>query len=469
MKKIVIQKYSLILSDIFSTGFAYYCSTLICNFVRDTTYHQVNLTHLSWAKIADLILLIILMWQRQIYFHRRPNWEEIRLTYRALGTLCLVNLPILFIARDQHSLLFMFVVFWVLLFVFIPLLRSLFKLVLYNLGVWQRSLYIVGLNDNAIDAYKLLSESRLLGYKIKAFVDLKSKVTEYRIGQKVIPVLDHKELLKQDKSSEIIICLDGRYLANHVKLINSLQKYFLAVTIMPQLDGLPLYGMEVNHFFGNEQLMLRLENNLSSRFNRVIKSIFDYFFTLCALPLFIAMLMVIAILIYLEDRGNPFFVQVRVGKGGKFFGCIKFRTMHNNAELMMDKWKKHDDPLYLEYVANNYKLKDDPRVTKVGKILRRTSLDELPQLLNVLYGNMSLVGPRPLLPSEVDVYLDGLFYYAQVNPGITGLWQISGRSKTSFQDRGRLDSWYIKNWSIWYDIVILIKTVGVVLNRNGAY
>lgn len=469
MKKIVTQKYSLIFSDIFSTGLAYYCSTLLCNFVKDTTYHQVNLTHLSWAKIADLLLLIILMWQRQIYFHRRPYWEELRLTYRALFTLCLVNLPVLFIANDQNASFLMFIVFWILLFGLIPILRSMMKLVLYNLGLWQRSLYIIGINDSAIHAYKLLSASRLLGYEIKAFVDLKKSSTEYRIGQNIIPVLDVIELFNQPQQGEIIICLDGRYLADHVKLINSLQKHFLAITIMPQLDGLPLYGMEVNHFFGNEQLMLRLENNLSSRFNRIIKYIFDYSFSLCLLPLFIVLVIIISILIYIEDNGNPFFIQARVGKNGKTFGCIKFRTMHKNAESILNQWKKQSNPMYLEYVANNYKLKNDPRITRIGRLLRMTSLDELPQLINVLRGNMSLVGPRPLLASEIDGYVDGLFYYSQVNPGMTGLWQISGRSKTSFYDRCRLDSWYIKNWSIWYDIVILIKTIEVVLKRNGAY
>jgi undecaprenyl-phosphate galactose phosphotransferase len=143
--------------------------------------------------------------------------------------------------------------------------------------------------------------------------------------------------------------------------------------------------------------------------------------------------------------------------------------MHKNAERMLENWKNRQDPIYLDYVANNYKLPNDPRVTKVGRFLRKSSLDELPQLINVLLGQMSLVGPRPLLPSEIDDYLDGEFYYTQVSPGITGLWQISGRSKTSFVDRARLDSWYIKNWSLWYDIVILIKTIVVVIRRDGAY
>jgi undecaprenyl-phosphate galactose phosphotransferase len=238
---------------------------------------------------------------------------------------------------------------------------------------------------------------------------------------------------------------------------------------MPQLEGLPLYGIEVNHFFGNEQLMLRLENNLSSRFNRTVKLLFDYLITLILLPILILLLLIISVVIYLEDNGYPFFIQQRVGKNGFSFGCIKFRTMHKDAEKMLAKWKNHNDPLYLEYVANNYKLPNDPRVTRIGKILRKTSLDELPQLINVLLGNMSLVGPRPLLADEITEYSDGLFYYSQVRPGITGLWQISGRSKTSFKERSRLDSWYIKNWSLWYDIVILLKTPWKVLKSDGAY
>jgi undecaprenyl-phosphate galactose phosphotransferase len=179
--------------------------------------------------------------------------------------------------------------------------------------------------------------------------------------------------------------------------------------------------------------------------------------------------LIISILIFLEDRGKPFFSQARVGKDGKLFKCLKFRTMHKHAEETLNQWKGRQDPLYLEYVANNYKLKNDPRITKIGKLLRKTSLDELPQLFNILLGQMSFVGPRPLLPAEVESYPEGLFYYRQVRPGITGLWQISGRSKTSFIERARLDTWYVKNWTLWYDIVILIKTVQVVISRDGAY
>ena len=180
-------------------------------------------------------------------------------------------------------------------------------------------------------------------------------------------------------------------------------------------------------------------------------------------------MLIISILVFLEDRGNPFFVQPRLGQDGKTFACFKFRSMHKNAEKMLTKWKAENNPIYQEYVANNFKLANDPRVTRIGRFLRKTSLDELGQLINVLKLDMSLVGPRPLLARELPDYDDGMFYYSEVRPGITGMWQVSGRSKTSFSDRCRLDTWYIKNWSLWYDIVILIKTISVVIKRDGAF
>ena len=470
MKKIVIQKYSLISADLFAVFLSYVLSTFICNYLRGDNFHHVNLTHLSIIKIVNLIFMVILFWQKQLYFKRRPNWEEIRIISKLLLVMLLVNLPILFIRNGEgltNSRLF--IIFWLLLFVAVPIFRSICKLFLDNVGVWRRELFIVGVNENAFNGYKMLSESNLLGYRVKGFVDSRYPHSEIKINDRVIPVLKLDELYQQSNSAEILICLEERRLPNHVKLINRLQQKFLSVMILPQIEGLPLYGMEVNHFFGSEQLLLRLENNLSSRFNRVVKLLFDYTMALLILPFFVIVIAVVSLLIFLEDRGTPFFVQPRIGKDGKLFHCIKFRTMHKNAEKMLATWRDHQDPLYLEYVANNYKLINDPRVTRIGKFLRRTSLDELPQIINVLLATMSFVGPRPLLPDEVDEYPDGMFYYSQVRPGITGLWQISGRSRTSFKERGRLDGWYIKNWSLWYDIVITIKTIQVVLLRDGAY
>jgi undecaprenyl-phosphate galactose phosphotransferase len=139
----------------------------------------------------------------------------------------------------------------------------------------------------------------------------------------------------------------------------------------------------------------------------------------------------------------------------------------NSAELLRELLA--NDPLAKQEWEQAFKLKNDPRVTPIGRWLRKTSLDELPQLFNVLLGNMSLVGPRPIVQQEIERYQDGFYYYQLVLPGISGLWQVSGRSETDYSDRVRLDAWYVKNWSLWYDVVILVKTIGVVFKRTGAY
>ncbi len=469
INKINIQKYSLIIADILAVGGCYLFASQLANRLQGTDYHHVNLHHMPILKILDLLVLIALMWQKQLYFKRRPNWEELRITYYCLIIMFLINMPVLFIKSEQPGLLKLFILFWFGLFLLIPTFRVVMKVTLSKLNLWQRNVYIIGVNENAAAAYNLLSPSILLGYKIRAFVDFKIHNIGLAFDSKVIPVISLIDLMSMPSRSEIIICLDGKTLSKQNKLINQLQKKFLSVSIMPELDGLPLYGIEVNHFFGNEQLLLRLENNLSSRFNRFVKYTFDLIVSILLSPVLLVLFLVISLLIFIEDRGGPFFIQERIGHGGKVFNCLKFRTMHKNAEKMLKEWKLTNSKYYQEYLENNFKLRHDPRVTKIGKFLRKTSLDELPQLLNILSGNMSLVGPRPLLAREIKDYQEGLFYYNQVRPGITGLWQISGRSKTSFKDRCRLDTWYVKNWTLWYDIVILIKTVQAVLRRDGAY
>lgn len=187
---------------------------------------------------------------------------------------------------------------------------------------------------------------------------------------------------------------------------------------------------------------------------------------LLALPLFL----LISLWILLADRQAPFFLQPRVGKEGRLFNCVKFATMQPAAESMLTSWKASNSPLWQEYVANNNKLKADPRITRSGRWLRKTSLDELPQLWNVAKGEMSLVGPRPLLPRELPAYGEAAYaQYIRVSPGITGLWQISGRATTSFAERAQLDAAYVRQASPLFDLLILARTVKVVLRTDGAY
>ena len=201
----------------------------------------------------------------------------------------------------------------------------------------------------------------------------------------------------------------------------------------------------------------------------VVKTAFDYILTLVGAVFISPLLVYIAYRIKKEDPGPVFFAHTRIGKDGKHFPCYKFRSMVVNSQEMLQKYLA-ENPAAREEWERDFKLKDDPRVTPIGKVLRRTSLDELPQIFNVLRGEMSLVGPRPVIQEELDKYYgETAKLYCTVKPGITGLWQVSGRSDIGYDERVALDATYIKYRSMWGDIVILWKTIGVVLMKKGAY
>lgn len=200
-----------------------------------------------------------------------------------------------------------------------------------------------------------------------------------------------------------------------------------------------------------------------------IKTIFDYILTLIGTVLISPLLLYVAYRIKKEDPGPVFFAHMRIGKNGKPFPCYKFRSMVLNSQEMLQKYLAENSAAREEW-ERDFKLKDDPRVTPIGKVLRRTSLDELPQIFNVLRGEMSLVGPRPVIQEELDKYYgETAKLYCTVKPGITGLWQVSGRSDLGYDERVALDAVYIQNRSIIGDILILWKTIGVVLMKKGAY
>jgi lipopolysaccharide/colanic/teichoic acid biosynthesis glycosyltransferase len=198
---------------------------------------------------------------------------------------------------------------------------------------------------------------------------------------------------------------------------------------------------------------------------RAIDIVLSFILLLLALPLFAY----VSCRIYFEDGRPVFFSQRRIGQARREFGMFKFRTMVRHAEGEFARWESERPDLLEEYRRNNYKLRQDPRLLGVGAWLRRSSIDELPQLINVLRGEMSLVGPRPLLSRELAHYGEAIALYEQVKPGITGLWQINGRSETTFEERASLDSWYIRNGSLWCDFVILFKTINVVMRQDGAH
>ena len=203
---------------------------------------------------------------------------------------------------------------------------------------------------------------------------------------------------------------------------------------------------------------------------KLIKKLFDILFSLFILVAFFPLFMIIALLIKLSSRGPIFFLQERIGKNNVPFKCIKFRTMHPEAKDILQNILKKDHKIKREF-EETHKIKNDPRITTIGKLLRKTSLDELPQFINVLRNEMSIVGPRPIVKAEKKKYGKNLIKLLSIKPGITGLWQVSGRNNLTYKKRIMLDINYVKNYNLLMDLRILIRTFGVVLFPldRGAY
>jgi len=199
---------------------------------------------------------------------------------------------------------------------------------------------------------------------------------------------------------------------------------------------------------------------------RAAKIGLDLVLSICIIFLLLPLLLVVAFIVSL-DGGPVLYRHKRIGRHGREFKCLKFRTMVTEADQVLANLLMSDPSATLEW-ANTRKLRCDPRITSVGRFLRQTSLDELPQIFNVLRLEMSLVGPRPIVEQELDRYGPHVQSYYHSRPGITGLWQVSGRSNTTYGRRVELDTWYVRHWTLWLDIKILIKTVPAVLFQDGA-
>lgn len=240
-------------------------------------------------------------------------------------------------------------------------------------------------------------------------------------------------------------------------------KHWLIVPGAPQHYSLWVRARDLSGLLG-----LELTNRLNTRARRFIKRSMDLALTLigglCILP-FCALL---ALAIKMESKGPVLYSQVRLGKNGKAFKAWKFRSMVSDADKALNDLLERRPELQKEWETHQ-KIKDDPRVTRVGKVLRGTSLDELPQLINVLRGDMSLVGPRPCMRHQIALYGQVWHLYKRTRPGMTGQWQVSGRNETSYEQRAAMDAYYVRNWSVWLDIHILARTFAVVFKREGAY
>jgi Undecaprenyl-phosphate galactose phosphotransferase WbaP len=265
----------------------------------------------------------------------------------------------------------------------------------------------------------------------------------------------------------LVLAYDHAELARMKVLLRELSRHEMPHAIVPPLRGMAVHGLQVQHFISHDVVLMQPRNNLARTANREVKRAFDLAAAAAALLLLWPLMVVTAMLVR-RDGGPALYAHGRIGLNGRRFRCLKFRTMVSDADRVLQAYLAAS-PEKAEEWARDRKLRDDPRLTPLGRFLRKSSIDELPQLINVLKGEMSLVGPRPIVESEQALYGQDLGFYMQVRPGITGLWQVSGRNNVCYTHRVALDGWYVRNWSLWHDIAILCGTVRAVLRWEGAY
>ncbi len=356
-------------------------------------------------------------------------------------------------------------VMWLaLLFLALPVRYGLRSL-LIRWGQFGRPISIIGAGQTAALAIAHLCEHPGYGLNPVYAYDDNPELQGHHV--RGIPVLGPIELaLTEPRTQQALISIPGARAETQRVLINGIYNAFPFTWVIPDLFGVPNQGLKPHSIGAIASLEIR--NNLRSPRARLFKRVFDLVGAGLGGVLISPVLLLIALAIRLDSPGPVVYRAWRLGSGGQPFGCLKFRSMHRDAEAKLQEVLDADPALRAEFAAT-HKLKDDPRVTRVGLFLRHTSLDELPQLLNVLRGEMSLVGPRPIVEAEIEKYGDTYAIYHQVRPGMTGYWQANGRSDTTYDERVAMDQFYVTNWSPWLDLVVLIQTVRVVTKGKGAY
>ena len=415
------------------------------------------------------LVFMFFFWFEGLYSKRLTLWDEVRHIWKGLFLASLSIFAIVSLGRLVSStsrtvlLLTFFNLLWIL-----PLLRMLGKKIMFLSSLFRRKVLILGAGLTGEVVQKTLSKEKNMGYEVVGYLDddarkIKKNIINVKVLGKISEV--DKYLVK---GMEVILAIPGMKAEKLVRLVNHMQKKVVKVSFIPDLFGIPFFEGDMDFFFENHLLVLNIRNNLKNWGNKILKKIFDI---VLSVPLFLVLLPVIIILAALVkfgSKGSVFYVTDRIGKDGSLFKFYKFRTMYIGGDEILKKVLSHSKSKKKEW-DTYFKLKDDPRVTGFGKFLRKYSLDELPQILNIIKGDMSLIGPRPYLPRESNAIGDYADVITQVAPGVTGLWQVSGRNKMTFKERLVMDSWYIQNWSLWLDVVILIKTVKAVFKREGAY
>ena len=435
----IISKIIFIIFDIVMIIFSLYLAFILRNSIETSVPHTISFyTYLTFYPLY--LIVLSLFTYEGIYTYRYDFWHESRLVIKAILLATILVFAYLAMTKsiEDYSRLVIGFSFIFMTF-FIPLAKNISKKLLYKIGLWQKKAEIYG-ND--------------------------SFLVEEIYGN---PYLGYCKPKEGEELSTVFVNSKGWDMDTLKQLLASQIKKKHEVIFIPLMDDYDLTHSHIYELSNTRTNLIIYQNRLKSKYRQLIQMLFNYTLALLSLPILLTLIAIFAILIKMESKGPIFFIHYRIGQHGKRIPTIKFRSMYDDAKARLHTLLQ-ENPVIKEEWETSHKIKEDPRVTKMGAWLRKTSLDELPQIFNVLMGQMYFVGPRPVLQDEIaKYYKKDAEYYHMVKPGITGLWQVSGRSDTDYDFRVATDKWYVLNWSLWLDIVILIKTFKVVFKREGAY
>lgn len=422
------------------------------------------------ARAYFLLAWILVFAYERLYTKRFSYWDETRLLVKSSIMAMILVLAAAVLTRKSmpfsRSILVMMGLFSS---VTLPVARFLTKRLLVGLHLWEKRILIIGSREGTSEVIAAIRRNRSLGFRIVGCLT----ENEAEVGGTTdgVPILGHYDEIEKWKEKipfeDIVVTFPDIPRARMVELLRRWDGVSETIRYIPRTGDLITAGVELENI--GRILSLAVRKNLHKPWNIFFKGTFEYLLAAVSFIALLPLLAIVAAAIKLDSSGPVFFPQERCGRHNKPIRIVKFRTMYVDNEALLNDLLARDPRVREEWERFKKIKSGDPRVTRIGRFLRRFSLDELPQLLNVLRGNMSIVGPRPFLREEVaslQPYPGILF---EVKPGITGLWQTSGRSDLTFEDRIKLDEQYIRNWSMWLDLLILAKTIFVTAGGRGAF
>ncbi len=459
---------ALLLGDLAALALAFLIAGALSLLVEEEIFHKVSdytVNAEARARLFQFLLLsgFVLIWhnERGHYDTRLPFWTESKQILIALSLAAVLDGFLQYIMKVQVSRVCL-IETWALSFALVMLSRELVKRWLRARGSWELATVIVGSRADVAAAARMVKAERNMGYRVVATVD----PSDLAISDAV----DCAETLYRRFDADFVLVVPDAHDSVHCNALTAiLTRQTMPFALVPATAGIPVFGLTPVYVLSHDMVMLMGRSNLAHPVAQGFKRCADL---AGAAVIVLALLLAAPLLAWIvcsirADGGPALYRQTRVGFDGRRFHCFKFRSMIVNSDQVLKEYLARNPEAAAEW-QRDVKLRHDPRITKVGNFLRKTSLDELPQLLNVIRGDMSLVGPRPIVPAEIERYGADIAYYYQVRPGITGLWQVSGRNDVDYPTRVRLDCWYVKNWTFWHDVAILFKTIPALVTGRGA-